>query len=485
VKIKSKLSKLRKNTVFFLILYALAGIAKAQITSGSVIVCKNDVKTYTYTGNQSQCGVTWSVTGGVFESPDSGTSSFKQTNSNGISTIKVRWTGDYALGQISVSSACLSGSDQLDVSVSEIPLDVTVSLSSIQLGQQITLTATSVYSPTYSWTTTSFGHLNSSSGSTVTASPTAASTYTCTATEVFDYISTTITCQQKGTVSVAVLVPEITGNSVCCNQCIPNGQAASPLGQTSGITLGGGNGSTFAFQWQKSTNGVTFTNVTGGTNASINPGVLTQKTWFRRSVSGAGATPNVSNVVKIEVVDVVLSPIPATSYSQNTTKKQFGTLTIQGNQTASTGVEVDFIADTQINITPSTILSPGISLKIEPLCDPGSPGGRMATEIIKETRPAVIEEITQSHLQEKTHLNIYPNPSRSQTIIQYRVSDPGKVKLIITDHQGNTVGTVANSTNQEAGYYETTFNLQNLPAGVYFYSLETSNYREVKKVIHD
>ncbi|HWV65822.1 gliding motility-associated C-terminal domain-containing protein, partial [Chitinophaga sp.] len=75
-----------------------------------------------------------------------------------------------------------------------------------------------------------------------------------------------------------------------------------------GIALTGGNG-TYSFQWQQSTAGATgpFTNITGATGDTYQPGLLAANTWYRRVVTSGACINNISNVVKITAVTI--SPI--------------------------------------------------------------------------------------------------------------------------------------------------------------------------------
>jgi gliding motility-associated-like protein/uncharacterized repeat protein (TIGR01451 family) len=68
-----------------------------------------------------------------------------------------------------------------------------------------------------------------------------------------------------------------------------------------GATPSGGSG-TYSYQWQQSSNNTTFTDISGATSASYDPGVLTATTYFRRRVaSGSCTTASASNVVTITI----------------------------------------------------------------------------------------------------------------------------------------------------------------------------------------
>lgn len=69
----------------------------------------------------------------------------------------------------------------------------------------------------------------------------------------------------------------------------------------------GGNGS-YTYQWQKSTDNISFTDISGAVGKNYDPGVITAKTYYRRLVtSGACSVPLVSNVVTITIETAVTS----------------------------------------------------------------------------------------------------------------------------------------------------------------------------------
>ena len=47
---------------------------------------------------------------------------------------------------------------------------------------------------------------------------------------------------------------------------------------------------------------------------------------------------------------------------------------------------------------------------------------------------------------------------------------------------GEEVAVLVNQT-QEQGYHQLDFNASNLPSGIYFYSLQTDNFSETKKML--
>ena len=76
----------------------------------------------------------------------------------------------------------------------------------------------------------------------------------------------------------------------------------------------------------------------------------------------------------------------------------------------------------------------------------------------------------------------YPNPFNPSTKINYRIPVQGHVMLKIYDVLGNEVSVLVNE-DKPAGNYEVTFDLTDLPSGIYFYELTAGNFIQTKKMI--
>jgi hypothetical protein len=75
----------------------------------------------------------------------------------------------------------------------------------------------------------------------------------------------------------------------------------------------------------------------------------------------------------------------------------------------------------------------------------------------------------------------YPNPCSSSTFISYQLYMSAFVTMKVFDSQGREVKILVNE-NQNAGYQSVQFNASNLQSGVYYYSIEAGQYRDVKKL---
>ncbi|WP_324670953.1 gliding motility-associated C-terminal domain-containing protein [Hymenobacter sp. GOD-10R] len=111
-------------------------------------------------------------------------------------------------------------------------------------------------------------------------------------------------CDPSFTAVVSVTVtPALAAGSIGANQTVCSGAAAANL--TSTAPASGGTG-TPAYQWESSTDNVTWTNVPGANGETLAPGTLSVTTSFRRRVT-SGACSEVSNTVTITVSPALTS----------------------------------------------------------------------------------------------------------------------------------------------------------------------------------
>ncbi len=98
-----------------------------------------------------------------------------------------------------------------------------------------------------------------------------------------------------------------------------------------------------------------------------------------------------------------------------------------------------------------------------------------------QSTPTGIEQI--SEIPEKFNLEQnYPNPFNRSTTIKFTIPESGNTIVKVYKIAGSEVAILINEVKQP-GTYEVDFNAADLSSGVYFYSLQTDNFREVKQMI--
>ncbi|MGH7598160.1 MAG: T9SS type A sorting domain-containing protein [bacterium] len=106
-----------------------------------------------------------------------------------------------------------------------------------------------------------------------------------------------------------------------------------------------------------------------------------------------------------------------------------------------------------------------------------------------------VEEHTEQNLPQQFHLyDSYPNPIRTGgsnlaratgnplTQISFDLPKTSHVKIAVYDVTGRLIATLANERYQ-AGRHEIKWNVTGLPAGIYFYRMETDKFAAVRKML--
>jgi gliding motility-associated-like protein len=107
-------------------------------------------------------------------------------------------------------------------------------------------------------------------------------------------------------------ISTVTNNTITAPAVVQFCNTGNPTVIT-GSTATGGDG-TFSYQWQSSSDNITFTDIIGATSKSYDPPVLNNDTYYRRMVtSGACTTPSVSNVIILRVSVPPTAPSPTAS----------------------------------------------------------------------------------------------------------------------------------------------------------------------------
>jgi len=94
--------------------------------------------------------------------------------------------------------------------------------------------------------------------------------------------------------------PELFGGTITPSSIAVNsGTSPGFIGNATG-PVGGNSSGTYSYQWLSSTNGTSFTAISGATSASYSPPAITANTWYERQVSCSGATA-VSNICQATI----------------------------------------------------------------------------------------------------------------------------------------------------------------------------------------
>jgi len=76
----------------------------------------------------------------------------------------------------------------------------------------------------------------------------------------------------------------------------------------------------------------------------------------------------------------------------------------------------------------------------------------------------------------------YPNPFNPNTIIKFATPETGNVKITVYNILGEKITELINQV-LEAGYHSVEFKAENLPSGIYIYSMNAEGYSDNKKMV--
>ncbi len=99
------------------------------------------------------------------------------------------------------------------------------------------------------------------------------------------------------------------------------------------------------------------------------------------------------------------------------------------------------------------------------------------------TTASSLQEIESRVGQTTVELRNYPNPFKYQTTIEYTLDEASEVLLSIFDWRGNKIKTLLQKEYQPKGRHKKILKGIGLPAGVYFYELQTNKGITSKKMI--
>jgi hypothetical protein len=109
-------------------------------------------------------------------------------------------------------------------------------------------------------------------------------------------------------------------------------------------------------------------------------------------------------------------------------------------------------------------------------------GTGTGAKVFKRTFPIGILQISSEIPKEFSLSQNYPNPFNPMTKIKFSVPNSSNVNITVFDVLGRHITTLVNE-KLNAGTYETEWNANSMPGGVYFYRIETEDFSETKKMI--
>ena len=126
----------------------------------------------------------------------------------------------------------------------------------------------------------------------------------------------------------------------------------------------------------------------------------------------------------------------------------------------------------------------GFSGNVDLLVRVEDPEGASAEETINVTvEPAVTSFDDLPGIPDEYQLmQNYPNPFNPTTTIRYGLPEASNVKLVVYNVLGQQVAVLVNQ-QQDAGYYNVTFNGSRLNSGIYIFKIQSRSYTEVRKMI--
>ncbi len=372
----------------FICLSNIYAYAQSSIT-GDAHVCANKEYTYVFTGKSADMYKTVSVNVSNGVLTEYGNSTTQSIYYDGPISIKVKWSGSGGFIQVTSDAAYIKYVTCYNPLSDIIPVN-----ANVVLGNTIRLSASSTDVSTYKWKQ---GSSVLGTSYFIDVSPVVSTTYVLETTHNYSTFPGTLTCSLSVSRVVNVVTNPILDNLIGVDQVLCPGQSATSLTQRSGTSLSGGTGS-FTFQWQQSVNnGSTWSTISGATNSSYSPGIITVKTLFRRIVY-SGTTQNTSNVVTIDQAPSTLN-LTSQTFSSNQLLKAINYVAVSGDLNTTSGTVVEVKAGKAISIASTSEINKTFLFTIES-CSSG----------LRQTSEEVFESVWREGTNHAFNLQPFPNP---------------------------------------------------------------------------
>ena len=326
----------------------LANIGMAGTIASNTPVCEGAALNLTSTITGGTYPLTYSWTG-----PNSFTSSVKDPI---ISAITTAASGTYNL-TVTDANGCTHIATGINVVINSLPTNIAPVAASSEICTSTTTNiqiAASESGVNYQLRN-NVGNVNVGSAVAGTGSTINLPTGTLTNTTTFNVLATRVStsCNRQMSSTVAVTVnPIIAGNTISGNQAICPNTAPTTI---TGSVPTGGNGS-YSYLWESSiTSAVAGFATASGTNNVQNyiPGILSQTTWYRRTVNSGGCT----NTTAASEITVLATCPTITSFAPTTAGPGMTVMITGTNFTGSTTVSFGGTAATSFIVVNSTTIT--------------------------------------------------------------------------------------------------------------------------------
>ncbi|MEJ8755651.1 T9SS type A sorting domain-containing protein [Pontibacter sp. H259] len=424
-------------------------VATPGIISGDASVCAGTTNlTYSIAAVSNADTYTWTVPQGFTITAGHGTTSIKVTSGSTSGSITVKATND--CGTSAASSITVSTTAQPAVSITA------QGNTTFCEGGVVVLKATTGSDYTYQW----LRNGNAITGATAAEfNATTSGNYTvrvnngnCIVTSSEVSVTTTSGISNN---SIA------TGNqTVCVGMAVPVLQGSTPAG-------GAGN---YTYQWERSTDGTTFSAIQGATSSTYAPGNLNTTTWFRRKVT-AGDCNSISAAIKVTVATA--PTVSLTAFEKMCTDDE--PLTLTGGQpgggtysgtgvtngifdAATAGAGTHTITYTYTGNGGCTAIATQ-TIEVEANCD--------VTGVEDDEPPHKFE--------------YFPNPAKNKLNVAVELPDKTDITIQLVDARGRIVHQQA--YQNQVGAFADTILLENKARGMYFLRFTTKDGTYNRKVL--
>jgi hypothetical protein len=170
-------------------------------------------------------------------------------------------------------------------------------------------------------------------------------------------------------VTITISVSTLAGNTLTAPVTTAFCASGDPGNIAGSSPTGGGGVGTYTYQWQSSTDNVSFADIGSATGIDYNPPSISETTYFRRVVTSAGCT-SISGVVAITITSGVmnntLTPPATTTFCGNgdaatitgsTPTGGSGSYTYQWKSSSDNSTFNDISGETSIDLDPTSVTS--------------------------------------------------------------------------------------------------------------------------------